>query len=343
MAHELLPSDYSSFLVSIKNRVQQAQLKAVLSVNRELILLYWQIGNAIWKRQQEQAWGAKVIEQLSLDLHAAFPQMRGFSARNLQYMRTFAEAYADLPIAQQAVAQIPWGHHSVLLDKLRDNEQRLWYMQQAIEYGWSRNILTMHIETRLYERKGKALTNFSSTLPDLQSDMAQDVFKDPYIFNFITTGEDENKERHIQSALVAHIRRFLLELGVGFTFVGSDYHLKVGTDDFYIDLLFYHIRLHCYIVIELKAGAFKPEHAGQLGFYMTAIDMQVKQPEDNPTIGLVLCKTNSNKTTAEYALKNMKGPIGIATYQTVAALPDEYKDQLPSVEELEEKLREVPE
>lgn len=343
MAPELLPSDYSSFLISIKDRVQKAQLKAVLSVNRELILLYWHIGNSILERQQQAGWGAKVIEKLSLDLHAAFPQMRGFSSRNLKYMRTFAEAYPDGQIVQQLAAQLPWFHNCTLLDKVKDHEERVWYMQQTTKYGWSRNILEMQIESRLYHRQGKALTNFKATLPALDSDLANDVFKDPYIFNFITTGEDENKERHLQSALIGHIRRFLLELGVGFAFVGSDYHLKVGTDDFYIDLLFYHVRLRCYVVIELKAGAFKPEHVGQLGFYMTAIDKQVKQPEDNPTIGLVLCKTNSNKTTAEYALSNIKSPIGIATYQTAAALPDKYKDQLPSVEELEEKLREVSE
>ncbi len=341
MTPELPPSDYSNFLTSIKNRVQQAQLKAVASVNEQLILLYWQIGRDILERQQQAGWGAKVIEKLSLDLHAAFAQMRGFSSRNLKYMRAFAEAYPDGQFVQTVSAQITWSHNTLILDKIKDPQERLWYIHQAAENGWSHSVLAFQIDMGLYQRQGKAITNFKATLPTIDSDLADNIFKDPYIFNFITTGEDENKERHLQSALVGHIRRFLLELGVGFTFVGSDYHLNVGGDDFYIDLLFYHIRLHCYVVIELKTGAFKPEHAGQLGFYMTAIDMQVMQSEDSPTIGLVLCKTKGSRTTVEYALRNMKGPIGVATYQTATALPDEYKDKLPSVEALEEKLREV--
>ncbi len=256
MTNELIPSDYQAFLQTIKTRVQQAQLRAVVAVNTELIRLYWQIGHEIWKRQKEQGWGTKVIAKLSHDLHQAFPHMKGFSQRNLQYMRTFAEAYPDEALfTQQAVAQIPWGHHTVLLDKVQDATERQWYIQQILEQGWSRNILVIHLETGLFHRKGKALTNFKSTLPALQSDLAQDVLNDPYVFDFITTSE-ETKERNLQDALLTQIQRFLLELGIGFTFVGSNYHLVVGEEDFYLDLLFYHIRLRCFVVIgESQSGS----------------------------------------------------------------------------------------
>jgi predicted nuclease of restriction endonuclease-like (RecB) superfamily len=285
-----LPADYHAFLQNIKTRVQQAQLKAVVAVNQELILLYWQIGKEILARQEQEGWGTKVTDRLSADLHAAFPQMKGFSPRNLKYMRAFAKAYPEEPFVQQVAAQIPWFHHCVLLDKIPAQDERLWYLHQTMEHGWSRNVLALQIETRLYQRKGKAQTNFQTTLPSLESDLATDILKDPYVFDFITTS-DETKERNVQSHLVANIRRFLLELGVGFTFVGSNYHIAVGGEDYYIDLLFYHIRLRCFVVIELKAGSFKPEYVGKLNFYMTAIDRQVKTPEDSKTIGIILCKT----------------------------------------------------
>ncbi len=341
MGNELLPSDYHAFLTTIKTRIQQTQLRAVVAVNKELILLYWQIGKAILERQQEEGWGTKVIDHLSADLHASFPQMRGFSVRNLKYMRAFAQAYPEEAIVQQVVAQIPWGHHLILLDAIKDELERLWYIQQTIAHGWSRNVLVHHIDTRLFHRKGQAITNFTQALPALDSDLATNLLKDPYVFDFITT-TDENKERHLQSALLANLQRFLLELGVGFTFVGSNYHLVVGNEDYYIDLLFYHIRLHCFIVIELKAGSFKPEYAGKLNFYMTAIDRQVKLPEDNKTIGIILCKTK-NKVTAEYALSNIQSPMGIATYQTSEELPENLKDKLPDIKELEAQLAEVKE
>lgn len=340
MGKDLLPSDYSAFLHTIKTRIQQAQLRAVVAVNTELIRLYWQIGHEIWQRQQAEGWGAKVIAHLSADLHAAFPQMKGFSPRNLQYMRTFAEAYPnETQFTQQAVAQIPWGHHTLLLDKVTDTPERIWYIQQTLEHGWSRNVLLHHLDSRLFHRKGKAITNFKHALPELDSDLAQDVLKDPYLFDFITTS-DENKERHLQSGLLANLQRFLLELGVGFTFFGSNYHIVVGGEDYYIDLLFYHIRLRCFIVIELKAGSFKPEYAGKLNFYMTAIDRQVKQAEDKNTIGIILCKTK-NKVTAEYALSNIQSPMGVATYQTSETLPDNLKNQLPDIKTLEARLEEV--
>ncbi len=339
MSTSPLPSDYSRFLSDIKTRVRQAQLKALMAVNTELITLYWHIGKQIVERQQQQGWGAGVIEQLSRDLHSAFPEMRGFSPRNLGYMKSFALAYPDEAILQTVSAKLTWSHNTLLLDKVKDSEERLWYMQKAAEHGWSHIILAMQIETRLYHRQGKALTNFKATLPALDSDLASEVLKDPYVFNFLTT-DDDNKERHLQNALIAHIQRFLLELGTGFTFVGSNYHLKVGNEDFYIDLLFYHIDLRCYVVIELKAGAFKPEYAGQINFYLTAINRQVKRPDDSPTIGLVLCKTK-NTVTAEYALSNINNPVGVASYQHTTSLPEPLQSQLPGIKELEESLEAI--
>jgi|SRR5882762_484052 len=339
MSQDILPSGYEAFLQSIKTRVQQAQFQALVAVNKELILLYWHIGQGILERQKEQGWGAKVIDHLSEDLHHAFPQMKGFSPRNLKYMRAFAAAYQDETIVQQVAAQIPWFHHCILLDKVKDDQERLWYIQKTIEHGWSRNVLSMQIDTKLYQRKGKAITNFQSTLPALQSDLAHDVLKDPYIFDFITTGDD-TKERHIQNALLAHIQRFLLELGAGFTFVGSNYHLIVGDQDYYLDLLFYHIHLRCFVVIELKRGDFKPEYAGKVNFYLKAIDEQIKHKDDKPTIGIILCETK-NKVTAEYALSDIQKPIGVASYQFTTSLPDELKDQLPDVKELEASLQKV--
>jgi predicted nuclease of restriction endonuclease-like (RecB) superfamily len=287
-------------------------------------------------RQDKEGWGSRVIDRLSADLHAAFPQMKGFSIRNLKYMRSFAETYPKQQFVQEVLAQITWYHHITLLEQVKDEQERLWYIQQAIEHAWSRNVLLHHIDTRLFHRKGNAVTNFKTALPALDSDLATEVLKDPYVFDFITTN-DENKERNLQQALLASIRRFLLELGVGFTFVASNYHIVVGNEDYYIDLLFYHIRLHCYIVIELKAGNFKPEYVGKLNFYMTAIDRQVKEKEDKKTIGIILCKTK-NKVTAEYALSNIQNPMGVATYQTTDALPEDLKDKLPDIKELAARL-----
>jgi predicted nuclease of restriction endonuclease-like (RecB) superfamily len=337
MAEPLLPSDYHSFLGSIKERVQRAQPQAVLSVNRELILLYWHIGKEIIKQQEQLGWGTGVIERLSRDLHATFSEMKGFSPRNLGYMKLFAQTYPDEAILQAALAKLPWYHHITLLDKVKHEQQRLWYIQQTVEHGWSRNVLVHQIETDLYGRNGKAITNFSSTLPELHSDLAQDTLKDPYVFDFITTS-NENKERHLQSGLLAHIQHFLLELGVGFTFVGSNYHVQVGENDFYIDLLFYHIRLHCYVIIELKTGEFRAEYAGKMNLYLAAVNRQIKEPEDNPSIGIILCRSR-DKATAEYALSDIQKPIGVASYTT--GLPESLRDKLPDVKELEESLEEI--
>lgn len=340
MTNDLLPSDYQAFLHTIKARVQQAQLQAVLAVNEELILLYWYIGKRILARQQVEGWGAKVIDQLATDLHRTFPQMKGFSQRNLKYMRAFAQNHPDEQFVQQVAAQIPWGHHCVLLDRVKDEYERRWYLQQIKEYGRSRSILEIQIETGLFQRKGKALTNFKNTLPAIQSDLTHEALKDPYIFDFLTINE-ETKERDLQSALLSHIQQFLLELGVGFTFVGSNYHIVVGERDFYLDLLFYHIRLRCFVVIELKTTDFKPEYTGKMNFYLTAVDRQIKHETDSPTIGIILCKSK-NEVMVEYALSDLHKPVGIATFQFTASLPEALRAQLPTIEDLEKQLKDVP-
>jgi len=333
------PSGYADWLVDLKGRIQTAQQRAALAVNRELVLLYWQIGRDILERQAQQGWGAKVIERLAHDLRAAFPTMKGFSRANLMYMRAFAEAWPDAAIVQQAVGQLPWGHNLVLLTKLKDPSVRVAYAQRAIEHGWSRNVLGIHIETRLLEREGKATSNFQARLPAPQSDLAQSTLKDPYLFDFLGVGQEAD-EREIESALVRHITRFLLELGAGFAFVGRQVHIEVGGDDFFIDLLFYHLKLHCYVVVELKAGAFKPEHTGQLGFYLSAVDSEIKAEADNPTIGLLLCRTQ-NRVVAEYALRDSNKPIGVAEYQLLESLPKELQTSLPSIEQIERELGDV--
>jgi predicted nuclease of restriction endonuclease-like (RecB) superfamily len=330
------PSGYADWLAELKTRIHIAQQRAALAVNRELVLLYWQIGRDILERQAKQGWGAKVIERLAHDLRTDFPDMKGFSRANLMYMRAFAEAWPDAAIVQQAVGQLPWGHNLVLLTKLKDPQLRLTYAQRAIAHGWSRNVLAIHIETRLLEREGQAVTNFAAQLPAPQSDLARNMLKDPYLFDFLGVGKEAD-EREIESAIVQHITRFLLELGAGFAYVGRQVPIEVGGDDFFIDLLFYHLKLHCYMVVELKTGAFKPEHTGQLGFYLSAVDAVVKSAQDNPTIGLLLCKSQ-NRVVAEYALRDTNKPIGIAEYQVVAALPEELQMNLPSIERIEREL-----
>jgi predicted nuclease of restriction endonuclease-like (RecB) superfamily len=330
------PAGYADWLAELKSRIHTAQQRAALAINRELVLLYWQIGRDILARQAELGWGAKVIERLAHDLRTAFPDMKGFSRANLMYMRAFAEAWPDAAIVQQAVGQLPWGHNLVLLTKLKEPQARLAYAQRAIEHGWSRNVLNIHIETRLLKREGRAVTNFEERLPAPHSDLAHATLKDPYLFDFLGVGKEAD-EREIETAIVGHISRFLLELGAGFAYVGRQVHIEVGGDDFFIDLLFYHLKLHCYVVVELKGGAFKPEHTGQLSFYLTAVDAQVKAPEDAPTIGLLLCKTQ-NRVVAEYALRDSNKPIGVAEYQLLAALPAELQSSLPSIEQIEREL-----
>ncbi len=330
------PSGYADWLADLKARIHTAQQRATLAVNRELVLLYWQIGRDILARQAAQGWGAKVIERLSQDLRAAFPEMRGFSPRNLKYMRAFAEAWPNKQFVQEVLAQLPWYHQLALLDKLPGPETRKWYAAKAIEHNWSRNVLAMQIEMRLLERSGKALTNFALTLPEPQSDLARESLKDPYRFDFLGL-TDESQERAVENALIKHVTEFLLELGTGFAFVGRQVLLNVGGDEFFIDLLFYHLKLRCYVVIELKGGKFKPEHLGQLSFYLTAVDEQVKHSQDNPTIGLLLCRSK-NQVVAEYALRQNTQPLGVAEYQIIASLPPELASDLPSIEQIEREL-----
>ena len=277
-----------------------------------------------------------MIDRLAHDLRTAFPDMKGFSPRNLKYMRAFADAWPDAEFVQGVLAQLPWYHHLALLDKLPGPGTRRWYAAKAIEHNWSRNVLVMHIETRLLERTGQAVTNFPTTLPAPQSDLARESIKDPYRFDFLGL-TDEAHEREIEHALVRHVTEFLLELGAGFAFVGRQVLLDVGGDEFFIDLLFYHLKLRCYVVIELKGGKFKPEHLGQLGFYLTALDRQVKSEHDNPTIGLLLCKSK-NKVVAEYALGDKSQPMGVAEYKLLESLPPELQTSLPSIEQIEREL-----
>ena len=331
-----LPQGYAEWLAELKSRIHTAQQRATLAVNRELVLLYWQLGRDVLSRQAQQGWGAKVIDRLAKDLRAAFPDMKGFSPRNLKYMRAFADAWPDGEFVQAVLAQLPWYHQLALLDKLPSSEARRWYAAKAIEHNWSRNVLVMQIETRLLERTGQAVTNFPATLPAPQSDLARESIKDPYRFDFLGL-TDEAQERDIEHALVRHVTEFLLELGAGFAFVGRQVLLDVGGDEFFIDLLFYHLKLRCYLVIELKGGKFKPEHLGQLGFYLTAVDRQVKSEHDNPTIGLLLCKSK-NKIVAEYALGDKSQPMGVAEYKLLESLPLELQTSLPSIEQIEREL-----
>ncbi|MDO5090107.1 MAG: PDDEXK nuclease domain-containing protein [Cardiobacteriaceae bacterium] len=331
-----LPTDYGHWLRDIKHKVAAARQRAALAANAELVNLYWQIGRDILQRQAEQGWGSKVIERLGRDLREAFPEMKGFSARNLKYMRAFAEAWPDAEFVQQTVAQLPWGHNVILLNRLNTQQERLFYAQKATTQSWSRTTLEVHIKNRLHERQGQAVSNFAARLPAAQSALAQQTLKDPYLFDFLGLG-DEAHERDIEQALVEHITRFLLELGNGFAYVGRQFRLEVGGDEFFIDLLFYHVRLKCYVVVELKATAFKPEHAGQLNFYLAAVDAQIKAEDDNPTIGLLLCRTQ-NRLVAEYALSGIDKPIGVAEYELVRALPEALQSKLPTVEELENEL-----
>lgn len=330
------PAGYADWLAELKHRIHSAQQRAALAVNRELVLLYWQIGHDILERQSREGWGAKVIDRLALDLRAAFPEIKGFSPRNLKYMRAFAQAWPEPEFVQQAAARLPWFHLCALLDKLKTREERDWYLARAVEHNWSRNVLEMQIETNARARAGQATTNFEARLPAPLSDLALESLKDPYRFDFLGL-TDSAQEREVEQALVRHVTRFLLKLGAGFAFVGRQVLLDVGGDEFFVDLLFYHLKLRCYVVIELKAGRFKPEHLGQLGFYLTAVDRQVKGEGDNPSIGLLLCKSR-NKVVAEYALADKTQPMGIAEFKLLESMPAELQTSLPSIEQLESGL-----
>jgi predicted nuclease of restriction endonuclease-like (RecB) superfamily len=332
---------YEDFLAEIKGRIQSAQVRAALALSREVLLLYWYIGTEIRERQARYGWGTKVIQRLANDLKSAFPGVEGFSSRNLGYMKSFAEAYPDLSILQQLLqnSPLPWGHHVRVLDKVKDTEQRVWYIRAAHEHGWSRAILEHQIESDLYGRQGKALTNFTRTLPPSDSDLAQQILKDPYNFDFLTLGTNAH-ERHLERGLLDHIRAFLLEMGAGFSFVGSQYHLEVGGKDYYLDLLFYHLKLRCFVVVDLKMGDFLPEYAGKMNFYLSAVDDLLRHEHDAPTIGLILCKSRDH-VTVEYALRNTATPIGVAAFRVTDALPADFAGSLPTIEQIESELTET--
>ena len=329
-------NDYLKIADVIKNEIKTSQYKAVASVNRELITLYYNIGRII---NDHKSWGNKFIDNLASDIKLEFPEATGYSVRNLKYMAKFAAAYTNAEFVQQAVAQIPWGHITVLLDKISDNTVRNWYIREIIENGWTRNVLIHQIESGLYERQAVAekIANFENRLPSPQSELAIQTMKDPYIFDFIPFKEDMI-ERDIEQALVKDITKLLLELGTGFAFLGNQYHINVGGDDYYIDLLFYNINLRCYVVIELKTGEFKPEYAGKLNFYLSAVDSILKKESDNPSIGLILCKSK-NDLVAEYSLRDMSKPMGVSEYRITSDLPDDLIKQLPSVEDIQKRIK----
>ena len=333
-----LPPDYGETLTHLKELVRQTRLKAVLAANATMVMAYWQMGRIILQRQASAGWGAKVIDRLSTDLRREFPDMQGLSPRNLKYMRAFAAAWPDQAFVQQLAAQIPWFHNCLLLDRIETPELRQWYIQQTVRHGWSRNILALQIGGRAHERQGKALNNFPATLPPADSDMAAQVFKDPYLFDFLGTA-DPRREREVEQALVDHIQRFLLELGAGFAFVGRQVHLEVGSQDFYLDLLFYHLKLRRFVVVELKAVPFDPGFAGKMNLYLSAVDDLLRHPDDQPAIGLLLCRSK-DKLVVEYALRDIKKPIGVADWETtlVKSLPRDLKSSLPTVKEIESAL-----
>lgn len=330
------PAEYAQWLTALKQRINGARQRALLAANDEQIRLYHDIGRDILERQDRQGWGAKVIQRLSADLRKAFPDMKGFSARNLKYMKVFAEQCPERRIGQQSAAQLPWFHIVTVLTRVSDPAHREWYARAAVEHGWSRDTLVLQIKSELHRRQGAAVTNFADRLAPAEAGIATQVLKDPYHFDFLGLGPEAH-ERDIEGALVRHVTRFLLELGAGFAFVGRQFRIEVGGDEFFLDLLFYHTRLKCYVVVELKAQAFKPEHAGQLNFYLAAVDGQVKADDDRPTIGLLLCR-EQNRMVAEYALSGMTKPIGVAEYQLVRSLPEPLDTSLPTIEEIETEL-----
>ncbi|MGN1314674.1 MAG: YhcG family protein [Lachnospiraceae bacterium] len=333
-----MSDSYLDFIEEIKKEIQNQRIAVVLNANSSMICLYWNIGKAILQKQEEEGWGAKVIDRMAKDLKDAFPDMSGFSPRNIKYMRKFAECWPDFEIVQQVVAQIPWRTNRKLLDKLDTQEERIWYAYKTIKNGWSSTVLDLQIQSKLIERTGKSVNNFPVALPPADSDMANQIFKDPYLFDFLGT-DMPRREVEIERKLTEHIQNFLLELGQGFAFVGRQVHLEVGGDDFYIDLLFYHLKLRCYVVIELKACDFEPGFISQLNMYQNVVNDILRHPSDNPTIGLLLVK-GKNQTVVEYSLAGYQNPIGVAEWknQMVKALPEELKSSLPSIEEIEKEL-----
>ena len=357
MANEIITTkEYRDWLVDIKRRVRSAQLKAATAVNTALLEFYWSLGADIVEKQKNTTWGSGFLKQLSKDLMVEFPNMKGFSYRNLRAIKQWYLFYSqDNTIWQQAVAKmghlavtekwqqpvailawIPWGHNLAIISKCDSVEQALFYVQKTVEHNWSRSVLIHQIESDLFSRSGKAITNFDKTLPAPQSDLAREMIKDPYNFDFLTLTEDFT-ERELEKGLIDHITRFLLELGAGFAYVGKQVPLQVGERDYFLDLLFYHTRLHCYVVIELKVSEFEPEHAGKLNFYIKAVDEQLRRDGDMPTIGILLCK-GKDRVVAEYALSDIHKPMGVSEYELTRALPVELKSSLPTIEQIEAEL-----
>ncbi|MBT9547093.1 MAG: DUF1016 family protein [Candidatus Sericytochromatia bacterium] len=350
--------DYKAFIIDIKECIRAAQIKAAVAVNREMLLLYWDLGQRLILKQQETSWGDGFIKQMSQDLNLEFPEMKGFSLSNLKYMRQWVQFWSSHPLyAQQAVGQlntesksqqlvgqimqIPWGQNLVILTKAKSHEQALFYVQKTIQNNWSRAVLSHQIESQLYARTGKAIDNFQATLPAPHSDLARETLKNPYSFDFLTLRE-KHDEQELENALVQHVTQFLLELGAGFAYLGRQFKLEVAGDSFYIDLLFYHTKLHCYVVVELKAVKFQPEFAGKLNFYVSAVDSQIKSPEDAPTLGLLICKSK-NDTVVEYALRDIHKPIGVSEYTLTKILPESFQSSLPTIAEIEAELEGVGE
>jgi len=337
-AHANLPTGYASLLADIKKHLVQVRLRTVLAANVALIQAYWQIGRTILARQKAEGWGARVIDRLSADLRDTFPEMRGLSPRNLLAMKLFAQAFPKSEIAQQPVAKLPWGHILLLLQKVKSAPDRLWYIHASFEYGWSRSVLALQIAAHAPVRSGKSLNNFAKTLPSADSDLANQIFKDPYLFDFLGTA-DPRRESEVEQALVNHIQKFLLELGSGFAFVGRQVHLEVGNTDSYIDLLFYHLKLRRYVVVELKAVPFEPSFTGQMNFYLSAVDDLLRHPNDQPTIGLLLCKSKT-KLEVEYALRGLDKSIAVSDWKThlTERLPREFQSSLPTIAQIEAEL-----
>jgi predicted nuclease of restriction endonuclease-like (RecB) superfamily len=348
-----LSPDYGRWVGELKNRYRAAQIKAAVAVNRELLRFYWDLGRDIVLRfEREAGYGTGFFDRLSADLSRAIPEARGFSPVNLRYCRRFWRLYAgaenlpqpveesadqNLPQLVEELSLVPWGHHRYIIDRCDgDREQALFYVRKTLANNWSRNVLLHFLDTDLYAREGKALTNFPATLPAPQSDLARETLKDPYKIDFGDIAE-ETTERELENALVAHVAEFLVELGAGFAYVGRQIRVKVGEEEFRLDLLFYHLKLRCYVVVELKAGKFRPEHLGQLGFYLTAVDEQIKDDRDGPTIGLLLCRTK-DRIVAEYALRGETRPMGVSEYQIATSVPENLRGSLPSIAELEAGL-----
>ena len=331
-------NEYKEFFTLIKTEIQNAQIKASIAVNIELLKLYWNIAEMIVEKQEKSSWGDRILENISIDLKKEFPDLKGFSKRNLELMRKWYKYWSlEDSITKQLVSQIPWGHNIIINQKIKNQKEAIFYVKKTIENSWSRNVLIHQIEFGLYERQGGAITNFKDKLPAVHSDLAIETLKDPYCFDFLTLTEDYN-EKELENKLVDNITKFLLELGQGFSYIGRQYKLEISNKDFYIDLLFYHVKLHCYVVVELKATEFKPEFAGKLSFYTSAVDGEIKDINDNPTIGILICKSK-NDLVVEYALKDINKPLGISQYELTEILPKEYKSSLPSIEEIEAQFQ----